>query len=205
MEEKRILFYTANTEAARATADAYTAAGHQVCIYQEAEDGEAFLEAGVDLLVLSMPEQDLDAREIQSGQIGTEKQNYQEMADIIFRNTQPLLAFAEKVIPYMKGSTMKRIAYLTDKSFSVRESTACDGFGIHMAGAANHMMMKVLHNTYRPQGYTFRCFAWRPGNPGIPAWYYFLQNQSYIAIDPPCHSDENRLVLRDSMLRELSW
>ena len=67
------------------------------------------------------------------------------------------------------------------------------------------MMGKLYFNLLRPVGFTFRWYCAEERNGGMSAGEYLLSNLCYDAKEPYIHSDENRLVMRDSYLREVAW
>ena len=96
----------------------------------------------------------------------------------------------------------KRIAFLTGTESSVSLCRDRDRFGAHMLLAAVNMLAKMTFNRLRPLGFTVRCFAL---SPGIAPGRYMLQDFCYDAAEPPVHSEENRLTMRDGSMLALPW
>ena len=74
-----------------------------------------------------------------------------------------------------------------------------------MAMAALNMMEKIAFNALRPEGFTFRNFVTDGPKTGMDAKTYIQRDLSNLPEDDYIHSDENRLVRRDSLFREKSW
>ena len=201
----RVLFNTLDNEQAKDLREQLTAQGHSCYNSGAALTDPEVKEKGLDLLVLSIPE------------TGTEKERHATILDemdfpglqqTLSENVNEVLQTALDAIPYLRRSKLKRIVLLTQTSASIRETTETTGYARHMSQAAANMIMKILFNTYRSEGFTFRCYAGREDGEkpdGIDALEYIFTEQSYVERDNPKHSDENRLVMRDEWLRELSW
>ena len=186
----RVYMNTLDNPTARDVYEDLKKSGHEVITESDRDDID------VDMLILSIPHKDKDIftlREMDTDKLQEELTGY----------VNDILSTALTVIPHMEKSSLKRVVFLTDPSGSIRESTEADDYAYHMAQAAAGMIMKILHNSYRESGFTFRVYADCGG--GIGACEYILTEQSYIPEDAPIHSDENRIVMRDGFLRELSW
>ncbi|MCR5753669.1 MAG: hypothetical protein K6G30_02490 [Acetatifactor sp.] len=197
-----ILFNTLENEVARRTCEELRAEGHKVYMAatQEAlEEVMSTIGDSLDMVVLSIADStQTDHHTIRTGL------DMDAILDVASEKAAGILTMAKATIPYLRNGKRKRIALLTDETASIRESREESDYGYHMSQAAADMVMKILFNTYRPEGFTFRCFAESPKG-GMSAAEYLLTEQSYIETDDYIHSDENRLVLRDGFLREITW
>ncbi|MCR5255873.1 MAG: hypothetical protein K6D96_08045 [Acetatifactor sp.] len=186
----KVYMNTLDNPTAQGVYDELTENGHDVVTGSDGNVGD------IDLLILSIPHanrdhmtiRDLDADLLQ-----------EKLAGYV----NDILLTSLSIIPLMEKSSLKRIAFLTDPAGSIRESDEFDDYAYHMAQAAAGMVMKILHNSYRRNGFSFRVYA--DCGSGIGATEYILTDQSYIPEDDPVHSDENRIVCRDGYLREISW
>ena len=207
-----ILFNTLENTLARKTCEAFIEDGHNVYVLQTQKDDRrevkniTFIETDgseeaieqaldqsldkIDMLVLSLPDEKT---------IGDD--DYDAVLNTLTDNAYFLVMAAKGSLSKLRKSSSKRIAFLSDEMASIRETLETTGYGYHMSQAACSLAMKILFNTYRPEGFTFRCFAESAG--GMEADEYLLTDQSYIETDDYIHSDENRLVLRNGFLREL--
>lgn len=150
---------------------------------------------GIDLLVLGTPVCADD------GVIGTGHDDA-AMLDTILYSARGNLNLAEACLAHMEGG-MKRIACITQRESSNAWSEGMDSLARHQALAGLNMLGKILFNKLRPQGFTFRWFC--EGAGGMRAGEYLFSALCYDAEEPYIHSDENRLVMRDGLLREISW
>ncbi|MBO7357580.1 MAG: hypothetical protein J6U37_03540 [Lachnospiraceae bacterium] len=187
----RILFNTLKNKYARDLEEEFKAEGHEV-ISSDGTDN-------IDMLVLFLPEKE----SLNAGKSIRDELDFRALSEEISDAVSNLPEYVKENIGRFKKDGLKRIAFITDKQASIRESLEETDFSYHCAQAATTMMMKILFNTYRPEGFTFRCFA--AGEGGMGAAEYLLTDQSYIKEDDYIHSDENRLVMRNGMLREITW
>ena len=153
----------------------------------------------IDMLIVYVPHPDNSNR----GKSISDDLDFEELSKGLSIHVSSLLESVKAAIPLFNKDGLKRIALITDKYSSIRESCETEDYAYHMLEAAANMMMKLLFNIYKPEGFTFRCYA--DSKEGIPASEYLLTDQSYIETDAYIHSDENRLVMRDGLLREISW
>ena len=84
-------------------------------------------------------------------------------------------------------------------------STGRADLAYHASLAGLNMMGKILFNRLRPEGFTFRWYCDDGAPGGMCAAEYIVSGLCYDEKEPYIHSDENRLVLRDAYLREISW
>ena len=110
----------------------------------------------------------------------------------------------ESMIPYLEQGD-KRLGLITAASTSIREPGETNDFAFAMTQAALHMLWKLYFNKLRPAGFTFRCFCPNPDGSGLTAGEYMQMDFCYDAREEYIHSEENRLVMRDGYLREISW
>jgi len=123
-------------------------------------------------------------------------------------NVSVPLALLEQVLPHMTGP--KRICFLTTRDASVSWSTATHGYGRNMAKAALHQILTIAKNSLRAQGYTFRLLD--PLSGELPAAQaaaaadvYFTRDRFDDGPDNPARDDENNLIIRDALGREIPW
>ena len=155
----------------------------------------------IDLLILN-----IDEKPLHDNRIITDGLDYEEIKRLYEENTLKTLKMVAKYIPLLERGMMKRIALINAVQSSNNTSTSIDGYAYSMSKAALNMMIRILMNRYRPEGYTFRVFC-RDGsieNEGEYAIQYILTDRSLEAEDP-LHSDENRLVMRNGLEREFPW
>ena len=197
----KVLFNTLDNDQAGRLFRELTEIGH-ICL--EAKNGMDQCRDGIDLLILCIPK-GKERTDSQQTKTIREELDQELLLDELSEKVNSVLQTAREAIPYMRQGSLRRLALLTDGTSSIRESREETDYAFHMSQAAANMIMKILFNTYRPEGFTFRCYAEDDGIRGIGALEYLLTEQSYIESDDYIHSDENRLVLRDGYLRELSW
>ena len=139
----------------------------------------------------------------QDGEIGT-AHDYEAIADTMMQNIYGNRVTVEAFLPLLRLG-MRRIAEITEIESSNSWSAGKDDLAYHASIAGMNMMGKILFNHLRPEGFTFRwyCDDGEPG--GMCAGDYITSGLCYDEKEPYIHSDENRLVLRDAYLREISW
>ena len=120
-------------------------------------------------------------------------------------NTLGVIRVINAFLPLLEEGKGKRIAVITNRESSNNAANGYTAYGDHVAHAPLNMAMNQLFNGFRPEGYTFRMYV-RSSQDGYDpfAAEYILRNRSN---EPESykHSDENRLVLRDSMNLEIPW
>lgn len=203
---KTAVVYNANLKEAAQTADWLEAHGYEVlrknAVEEIAELGRTS-ERAVELLVVQID----TAYDGEDGPVGT-PHDYDAMAAFVAERIYEAGEVVEQCLPALEKGRMKRIAFLTRSSGSIRECTDRDHFAEHMILAGVHMRAKLLYNRLRRDGYTMRLYAADDGEvlPGqISAGAYVDMNFCYDAEEPYIHSEENRFVMRDKTFRELSW
>ena len=123
-------------------------------------------------------------------------------------NVSEPLALLEQILPRMTGK--KRICFLTTSDASVNRSTATTGYGRNMAKAALHQILTVSKNGLRKEGFTFRLFdpmtgEIPPEKAAASAYAYFTRDRFDDGPGRPDRDDENNLVIRDALGREIPW
>jgi len=111
----------------------------------------------------------------------------------------------DAALPLLRRGEYKRIGMITRKASSISYCKDDSNYGQHMVWAGLNMMGKLYFNLLRPEGFTFRWYCAKERNGGMSVGEYLLSNLCYDAKEPYIHSDENRLVMRDSYLREVAW
>lgn len=111
----------------------------------------------------------------------------------------------EEALPLLREGNLKRIGMITRKESSISCCKEDSNYGLHMTWAGLNMVGKIYFNLLRPEGFTFRWYCSEENVGGMSAGEYLLSGLCYDANEPYCHSDENRFVMRDSYLREISW
>lgn len=108
-------------------------------------------------------------------------------------------------LPLLEQGAGKRICVVTSKESSNNLCEDTANMAAHIAKAPLNMAMTQLFNGLRPEGYTFRMYCKDLEN-GRDEWAfdYFTRNRSYEPEDLK-HSDEERIVMRDWMAREIPW
>ena len=123
-------------------------------------------------------------------------------------NVSEPLALLSEVLPRMTGK--KRICFLTTRGASVNWSTAISGYGRNMAKAALHQILTVSKNGLREEGFTFRLFdpmtgEIPPEKAAASAYVYFTRDRFRDGPGRPDRDDENNLLIRDALGREIPW
>ncbi len=123
-------------------------------------------------------------------------------------NVSEPLALLEQILPRMTGK--KRICFLTTRDASVNWSTATSGYGRNMAKAALNQILTVSKNGLRERGFTFRLFdpmtgEVPPEKAAASAYAYFTRDRFDDGPGRPERDDENNLVIRDALGREIPW
>lgn len=157
-------------------------------------------QSAIDLLVLSAGE-----KCEKDGNIA-DSHDYEEILRVLECNVIDHLEVVKQSIPLLKKGQGKRIALLSEQNAGINWNKETGNYGYYMSLAALNMMEKVLFNTYRKEGFTFRCYACDDNKgKGVSAADYLLMDFSDDPNDAYIHSEENRLVMRNSMLQELPW
>lgn len=155
-------------------------------------------QGSIDMLVLSA------GKHCENDGNITDGHNYEALLAVIDENVIGTLEVALASLELMRKGSGKRIALLTEKQSSINLNKDRKDYGYFMSLAALNMLEKLLFNTLRPEGFTFRCYACGEKG-GMPAVEYLQRNLCYDKDDAYIHSDENRIVMRDGMLCEIPW
>ena len=156
-------------------------------------------EGKVDLLLLGA-----DGQIPQDGTIG-EKHDWEAILTLLSEQMNGTQNAIDAALPLLRQGDLKRIGMITKKESSVSYCRDDRNYGQHMVWAGLNMMGKLYFNLLRPEGFTFRWYCAEENAGGMSAGEYLLSGLCYDANEPYLHSDENRLVMRDSYLREIPW
>lgn len=151
----------------------------------------------LDILVLGTPYAP------SAGAVGT-AHDYELFTDTLTENISVCRTLIETLQPLL-GKGMKRIACITETESSNSLCSGADNLAYSASLAAVNMLGRMMFNKLRPEGYTFRWFCEGDEPCGMCAAAYITSALCYDPKEPYTHSDENRFVLRDGYLRELSW
>ena len=110
----------------------------------------------------------------------------------------------EAMLPFLR-SGKKRLGLITSATASIREPGETRDFAFAMTQAGLHMLWKLYFNKLRPEGFTFRVFCPCVDGTGLCAGQYMQMDFCYDAREEYIHSEENRIVMRDGQMREISW
>ncbi len=156
----------------------------------------------IDLLVLGYDE------EITAVDIWNSQEEWDQAVEKYEQNINRNLILIHRLLPLMDAGDGKRICYVNSIASSNNLCRDTKHYLNHMIGAARNMQAAILKNRLQPEGYTFRIFGYEEGERKHQDSFcvvdYFLKDRS---IDPGSnqHSDEFRLVMRDSEGREVPW
>lgn len=89
-------------------------------------------------------------------------------------------------------------------------SEATSGYGHHMAKAALNQILTITKNALLPKGYTFRLFdpltnTYPAQKAAAAAYVYFTRDRFDDGPGQPSRNDEQNLIVRDALGRELPW
>lgn len=155
-------------------------------------------QGSIDMLVLSI------ARHCSEDGRITDGHDYEELFQVLDENVIGTLETVKAALELMRKGTGKRLALLTEKNSSINLNKEMQDYGYWMSLSALNMMERILFNTLRTEGFTFRCYA-AGEESGMSPEIYFQSNLSYDGNDASIHSDENRIVMRDGLLCEFPW
>jgi NAD(P)-dependent dehydrogenase (short-subunit alcohol dehydrogenase family) len=141
-----------------------------------------------------------------------EVQDYGEMHRMYDVNALGPLRVVEAFMPLLDRGEMKRLCFVSSEAGSINNAQRTSWFGYCSSKASLNMIVKLLFNHLRPDGYSFRVYhpGWmrtymsgsknpradmEPEEAAAAALAYFLANLA----------DEGRLVLRDWRGREWPW
>ncbi|MBQ8312025.1 MAG: SDR family oxidoreductase [Clostridia bacterium] len=130
--------------------------------------------------------------------------DYQDMAQVFDKGVNGVHALVEVALPLLRKGK-KRLGLITSAATSTREPKETKDFAFAMTQAGLHMLWKLYFNKLRPEGFTFRVFCPEEDGSGIPAGQYMHMDFCYDAREEYIHNEENRIVMRDGHMREISW
>lgn len=130
--------------------------------------------------------------------------DYQDIAQVFHRGVNGAHALVEAMLPHLRKGK-KRLGLITSAATSTREPQETEDFAFAMTQAGLHMLWKLYFNKLRPEGFTFRVFCPEEEGSGIPAGRYMHMDFCYDVREEYIHSEENRIVMRDGHMREISW
>lgn len=164
--------------------------------FQNAADAIEEKYGKMDILILGALHHPLD------GAVGTEH-DYELFTDTVSGNVLVCRNMIQKFYPLLSKGR-KRIACVTEKESSNSWSVGTDNLAYSASLAAINMLGRMMFNKLRPEGFTFRWFC-DGEKGGMCAAAYIDSALCYDPKEPYTHSDENRFVMRDAYLREISW
>lgn len=164
---------------------------------------------GADVLAAIEGEGKLDYLILQATHRGENVQtlgqlDYQDMAQVFDRGVNGAHALVEAALALLRKGK-KRLGLITSAATSTREPQETKDFAFAMTQAGLHMLWKLYFNKLRPEGFTFRVFCPEEDGSGISAGKYMQMDFCYDAREDYIHNEENRIVMRDGHMREISW
>ncbi len=130
--------------------------------------------------------------------------DYKDIHQVFDRGVNGAYQLVEAMLPLLRQGK-KRLGLITSAATSNREPKETKDFAFAMTQAGLHMLWKLYFNRLRPEGFTFRCFCPNPDGTGLSTGQYMHMDFCYDAREEYIHSEENRIVMRDGYLREISW
>ena len=130
--------------------------------------------------------------------------DYADIGRVFDRSINGTHELIEATLPYLREGK-KRLGLITSAATSTRETKETNDFAFAMAQAGLHMLWKLYFNKLRPEGFTFRVFCPNEDGSGLCAGKYMQMDFCYDAREEYIHSEENRIVMRDGHMREISW
>lgn len=130
--------------------------------------------------------------------------DYADIGRVFDRSINGTHELIEATLPYLREGK-KRLGLITSATTSTRETKETNDFAFAMAQAGLHMLWKLYFNKLRPEGFTFRVFCPTEDGSGLCAGKYMQMDFCYDAREEYIHSEENRIVMRDGHMREISW
>lgn len=130
--------------------------------------------------------------------------DYSDLSRVFNQSINGAHELIEAALPYLREGK-KRLGLITSAATSTREPEETKDFAFAMTQAGLHMLWKLYFNKLRPEGFTFRVFCPTEDGSGLCAGKYMQMDFCYDAREEYIHSEENRIVMRDGLLREISW
>ena len=87
-----------------------------------------------------------------------EDQNFDNMVDEINTNSVGNLRLVNAFLPLLDKGETKRLCFVSSEAGSIGASKRTGWFGYCMSKAALNMVVKILFNDLKPQGYGFRLY-----------------------------------------------
>ena len=130
--------------------------------------------------------------------------DYEDISRVYDRNVNGTHQLVESVLPLLsKGK--KRLGLITSAATSIRQIGESEDLAFATTQAGLHMLWKLYFNKLRPEGFTFRVFCPCVDGTGLCAGQYMQMDFCYDAREEYIHSEENRIVMRDGLMREIAW
>lgn len=114
------------------------------------------------------------------------------------------LRMVESFLPLMQQGR-RRLCTFSSETGVIPLMQRVKDFPYCVSKAALNMEMHMLFQKLRPEGFTFRVFCPCGDGTGLQAGQYMQMDFCYDAREKYIHSEENRIVMRDGLLREISW
>ena len=147
-----------------------------------------------------------------------EEQDYEEILQIYNVNALGPIRVVKALLPLTERSHLKRLCFVSSEAGSINMCERNSMYGYCMSKSALNMGIKIIFNSLRPEGYSFRVYhpGWirsdmtgkkgdlEPCEASTPALSYFLRNR-YKDLHNSSRNDEDRLVMRDWRNREWPW
>ncbi len=130
--------------------------------------------------------------------------DHADIARVFDENVNGAHALVEALLPFLRRGK-KRLGLITSAAASIRDPKETEDFAFAMTQAGLHMLWKLYFNRLRPEGFTFRVFCPNEDGSGLCAGQYMHMDFCYDAREEYIHSEENRIVMRDGWMREISW
>jgi len=130
--------------------------------------------------------------------------DHQDISRVFDQAVNGTHELVEVALPFLRQGK-KRLGLITSAATSTREPKETKDFAFAMTQAGLHMLWKLYFNKLRPEGFTFRVFCPNEDGSGLSAGQYMHMDFCYDAREEYIHSEENRIVMRDGSMREISW
>lgn len=130
--------------------------------------------------------------------------DHQDISRVFDRAVNGTHGLVEAALPFLRQGK-KRLGLITSAATSTREPKETKDFAFAMTQAGLHMLWKLYFNKLRPEGFTFRVFCPKEDGSDLSAGQYMHMDFCYDAREEYIHSEENRIVMRDGSMREISW
>ncbi|MBE5779544.1 MAG: SDR family oxidoreductase [Clostridiales bacterium] len=132
------------------------------------------------------------------------KLDYDDISKAFDQGVNGTHDLVESLLPFLRQGK-KRLGLITSSATSTRDPKETQDFAFAMTQAGLHMLWKLYFNKLRPEGFTFRVFCPTEDGSGLCAGKYMQMDFCYDAREEYIHSEENRIVMRDGLMREIAW